>query len=241
MSQGFLRAVPEASRSSWRWSVLPASVAAHVLAAVIFLVLPLLAEVERPPVAKVSPTYMAVSNAVPFDVPMPRGSTSVTAQSSNAVQTRAPSEIGPEISEPQPASGASETGIELPGVKEGIEGGFGAQARLSAPVIPEPPAPVIDRQPVPVGGQIMPPTRVAHVAPVYPAIATSARVEGTVILEAVINERGVVERIRVLRSVPLLDAAAVDAVHEWRYTPTLLNGVPVPVLMTITVTFSLRD
>jgi protein TonB len=61
-----------------------------------------------------------------------------------------------------------------------------------------------------------------------------------VILEAVINERGVVERLRVLKSVPLLDAAAMDAVSRWRYTPTLLNGTPVAVLMTITINFTLK-
>ena len=63
--------------------------------------------------------------------------------------------------------------------------------------------------------------------------------QGTVILEAVINERGAIERVRVLRSVPLLDAAAITAVQNWRYTPTLLNGVPVSVLMTITINFRL--
>ena len=65
--------------------------------------------------------------------------------------------------------------------------------------------------------------------------------QGTVILEAVINEDGAIERMKVLKSIPLLDAAAVAAVKEWRYTPTLLNGVPVSVLMTITVNFSLQD
>jgi len=64
-------------------------------------------------------------------------------------------------------------------------------------------------------------------------------VQGTVILEAVINERGATERIKVLRSVPLLDAAAIAAVQNWRYTPTLLNEVPVSVLMTITINFRL--
>jgi protein TonB len=65
-------------------------------------------------------------------------------------------------------------------------------------------------------------------------------VEGLVILEAVIAEDGSVRDIRVLRSVQLLDAAAVEAVREWRFTPTLLNGQPVPVVMTITVAFTLR-
>ena len=79
------------------------------------------------------------------------------------------------------------------------------------------------------------PKKISDVRPVYPAIAQAAKVEGMVILEAVINERGVVERLKVLRSVPLLDAAAIEAVQKWRYTPTLLNGTPVSVLMTITV------
>jgi protein TonB len=92
-----------------------------------------------------------------------------------------------------------------------------------------------------VGGAVREPKKIEDVRPVYPSIAQAAKVEGMVILEAVINERGVVERVRVLRSVPLLDRAAVDAVQKWRYTPTLLNGSPVSVLMTITVHFTLND
>jgi protein TonB len=75
------------------------------------------------------------------------------------------------------------------------------------------------------------------VSPVYPGIARSARVSGVVILETTIAEDGSVRDVRVLRSVPLLDQAAVDAVRQWRFTPTLLNGRPVAVLMTVTVAF----
>jgi len=64
-------------------------------------------------------------------------------------------------------------------------------------------------------------------------------VQGFVILEAVISEDGAVRSLRVLRSQPLLDAAAVEAVRQWRFTPTLLNGQPVPVVMTVTVNFRL--
>ncbi len=60
------------------------------------------------------------------------------------------------------------------------------------------------------------------------------------VLEALIDEQGRVGGVRVMKSVPLLDGAAVDAVRTWRYTPTLLNGVPVSVLMTVKVTFSLQ-
>ena len=90
-----------------------------------------------------------------------------------------------------------------------------------------------------VGGSIKPPTQLNKVAPVYPLIAQSARVSGIVILEALIGTDGRVQDAKVLRSVPLLDQAAIDAVRQWQYTPTLLNGVPTPVVMTVTVTFTL--
>lgn len=76
--------------------------------------------------------------------------------------------------------------------------------------------------------------------PVYPQIAQSARVAGVVIIEATIGPNGKVQNARVLRSIPLLDQAALDAVKQWEYTPTLLNGVPVPVIMTVTVNFTLQ-
>jgi protein TonB len=91
-----------------------------------------------------------------------------------------------------------------------------------------------------VGGVIEAPTRVSYAAPMYPPIAQSARIEGTVVLEATINAQGLVESVTVLRSIPLLDRAAVEAVRQWRYTPTRLNGQAIPVIMTVTVTFSLR-
>ena len=84
------------------------------------------------------------------------------------------------------------------------------------------------------------PTKVKDQRPVYPAIAQSARVQGVVIIEAVIGPDGRVQDAKVLRSIPLLDAAALDAVKQWQYTPTLLNGVPVPVIMTVTVNFTLQ-
>ncbi len=95
--------------------------------------------------------------------------------------------------------------------------------------------------PVRVGGNIKPPTKTKHVAPMYPPIAQSSRVQGVVILETTIGPRGRVSGVRVLRSIPLLDQAAVDAVKQWEYTPTLLNGVGVPVIMTVTVNFALVD
>jgi protein TonB len=104
-------------------------------------------------------------------------------------------------------------------------------------VVPPPPEPP---KPVRPGGKIREPRRIVDVPPIYPPIAIAARKEGVVILEALLDENGHVNGVKVLRSEPLLDDAAVQAVRRWRYTPTLLNGVPVPVLMTVTVRFSLR-
>ncbi|MEO5819321.1 MAG: TonB family protein [Vicinamibacteraceae bacterium] len=91
-----------------------------------------------------------------------------------------------------------------------------------------------------VGGAIARPTKVRNVQPVYPRIAQSARVQGVVIIEATIDTKGRVSDMRVLRSIPLLDQAAIDAVRQWEYEPTLLNGVAVPVIMTVTVNFTLQ-
>ena len=116
-----------------------------------------------------------------------------------------------------------------------IPGGL-ASASAATPFPPPPPG---TPQPVRVGGSIKAPTQISKVQPVYPAIAQSARVSGVVILEALIGTDGRVVDTRVLRSIPLLDESAVTAVRQWQYTPTLLNGVPVPVIMTVTVTFTL--
>jgi TonB family protein len=89
-----------------------------------------------------------------------------------------------------------------------------------------------------VGGGVAPPTKVKHVAPVYPPDALAARVAGVVIIEAVIGEDGKVRAARVLRSIPMLDGAALEAVKQWEFTPTQLNGVAVPVVMTVTVNFT---
>jgi TonB family protein len=90
-----------------------------------------------------------------------------------------------------------------------------------------------------IGGGLMPPKKIKDARPQYPAIAQQARVQGVVILEVRIEEHGNVSDAKVLRSIPLLDQAALEAVKQWQYTPTLLNGVAVPILMTVTVNFSL--
>jgi TonB family protein len=93
--------------------------------------------------------------------------------------------------------------------------------------------------PVRVGGAIAEPRKTRHVSPTYPADALQARLQGTVILECTIDVEGAVADVRVLRGQPLLTEAAVEAVRQWTYEPTRLNGVAVPVVMTVTVNFRL--
>ena len=109
-----------------------------------------------------------------------------------------------------------------------------------APPPAPPAAAVADQVPLRVGGVIKRPMKVKDIAPAYPPLARAAHVEGIVIIEATIGPDGRVQDARVLRPNPLLEAAALDAVRRWEFTPTLLNGVPVAVVMTVTVDFRLR-
>ena len=90
-----------------------------------------------------------------------------------------------------------------------------------------------------VGGNVKVPIKIRDVKPVYPAEAQAARVAGVVIVEVRIEPDGTVSNARVLRSIPMLDQAALDAVSQWQFVPTLLNGQAVPVIMTCTVNFTL--
>ena len=100
-----------------------------------------------------------------------------------------------------------------------------------------PPPQVRPKEPVHVGGGVVAPTKIADVAPIYPPIALAARKEGLVILQAVIDEDGLVREVKVLRSDPLFDKSAMEAVKQWRFTRPTLNGQPIPVVMTVTVGF----
>lgn len=112
----------------------------------------------------------------------------------------------------------------------------------AAPSAPcqQPAAVLGGEQPVRVGGNIRPPAKVRDVRPVYPADARLAGIQGVVILEATIASDGHVAQACVLRSVPGLNEAAIEAVNQWAFTPTLLNGMPVPLVMTVTVNFTLQ-
>jgi protein TonB len=95
--------------------------------------------------------------------------------------------------------------------------------------------------PVRAMGDIKPPKLLKEVAPVYPEIARQARVEGVVIIEATTDIYGRVVSWRVLRSIPLLDQAAIDAVRQWVYEPMIIHGKPRGVIFVVTVRFQLKS
>jgi protein TonB len=92
-----------------------------------------------------------------------------------------------------------------------------------------------------VGGNVRPPQIIKLVKPKYPPEAIRVRVEGAVILEATVTEKGDVVEVKVISGQPMLISAAVEAVQEWKYEPTFMNGRPVAVILTATVNFSLRS
>jgi TonB family protein len=89
-------------------------------------------------------------------------------------------------------------------------------------------------------GILRSPTKIKHVNPVYPAAARDAKISGVVILEARIEVDGRIREAQVVRSIPELDGAALDAVKQWEFVPQLVDGMPTPVTMTMTIQFSLN-
>jgi protein TonB len=219
------------------WYTLPLSMLTHgaVIAAVI--VIPLIApgqlavvraalvfeDIDITPVVPVPPMKRTTSRRA--DAPSPHD---------HAAPTEAPPSITPEVLSPE-----SFEPTEAEGDVHGFPGG------VLLPGAGAPPEPSLaDPQPAGPfrpGGRISLPRRIVAVTPIYPPIAQTARIQGTVVIDAIIGPEGDVQSARVVQSVPLLDQAALDAVRRWRYTPTLLNGVPVSVILTVSVKFTLAQ
>jgi protein TonB len=163
--------------------------------------------------------------------------TGAPVSSPDAAPVEAPSEVRPEAAVAAVDEGVP-GGVEG-GVPEGVLGGIvGGLPEAPPPPPPPPPPPAA---PVRVGGQIKQPTLVTRVEPIYPNVAVQAHIEGVVILEATVDAHGRVTNLKVLRGMPLLERAAVDAVMQWRYSPVILNGTPVPFILTVVVQFSLPE
>ena len=239
MPQEFLRDVLRTgdtpARRQRHWSVLPLSIAGHAAVVTALLLSPLASSIDLPMIASPLPDFIKTVAPPPPPPPSPPAPGPTVAPAKAPIT--APDEILPD--RPMPTAAAPDGAIANGPADEsgpGLLGPLGTATAVTPP--PAPPAPPVPKI-VRVGGVIREPRKILHVAPVYPEIARQVRAQGTVVLECILDASGRVESIKVRGSQPLLDDAAVTAVRQWRYTPTELNGVPVPVLMTIMVRFSL--
>ena len=231
--------------------------AVHTLVIAAVVVLPLLfASDHVPAVPKEIEAYMPVAPPPPPPPPPPPSAASAAAKRASprpapAVRPgpQAPvvaaREIAPSINSAADVGGASGFGSAygvVGGVPDGVPGGVIGGVVGGIPDVPLPPSPPspppAPRAPVRTGGQIQAPTLIKRVAPVYPPIAVNARVQGVVILEATVGLDGRVEDVEVIRSIPLFDKAAIDAVRQWVYAPLLLNGQAERFIVSVTVSFS---
>ena len=224
---------PSISIGNRKWYTVPLSLFTHSLAIGLLIALPLLAPAVMPAVFADDDVTWAKPMLPDPPAPPPRQRPIEQVrpvENLNAAPTDAPEGITPEKPSIEPGWEDAQPG---PGV---IDGMFDARAIVAPP----PPPPVVDQKPIRIGGTVRPPQKVRDVQPVYPQFALLSRTEGVVIIEATIGADGRVVNARVLRSANLLDNAALEAVRQWEFTPTLLNGVPVPVIMTVTVAFKLK-
>lgn len=216
----------------------PISIALHLAALLLFLIIPLTANMVLPDPASHLPDYMGVVPPPPPPAdrvaPAPSPTPKAPVMSDAAAPTIAPDTIHPEPAAPPdvPDLGAPHAGV-------GVVGGIGV-VTVDRPIILQPPDPPRPSGPVRVADLPVTPVKIADARPAYPEVARAAHLDGTVILEAVLDTTGRVTQLRVIKSAPMFDQAALDAVRQWRYTPSLYGGHPVSVLMTITVRFQLQ-
>jgi protein TonB len=197
------------------------------------------------------PTVMAFVADIPAPTPPPPPQPrAAQAPKARAADRPAPSTQQPAYAvpmetpvgiQPEAPMDLDDEGGEVGGVEGGIAGGVvgGIPGGILTGTAPPPPPPVVPRM-VRIGGDIQPPALVHRVEPQYPMLAVTAKVSGKVVLEAVVDEHGVVTDVRVVRSVPLLEDAAVRAVKQWRYQPLVLNGQASEFILEVILTFSLR-
>ena len=217
-----------------RWYSLPLTLGVHAVLIAVIVIVPMIATGVLPslPVALAFPIRLESPTPPPGPpTAQRRADTSVPVVNQDAARVVVPTGVAPDtgiVREPETTAV-----MTVPGGLSDVEGlGVGIKPEFVTP--PPPPAEKIRI------GQLNRPTKIKDVVPEYPTIAVATHTAGSVIIEATLDVNGRVTDARILKSVPLLDNAALDAVRQWVYTPTRLNGVPVAVVMTVTVTFTLR-
>ena len=196
---------------------------------------------ELPAVPDIFAFVAEMPAAAPPPPPPPPATTARAAQPTPppANAFAAPVQAPPDI-QPEPVGAA----VAEEGVPGGVEGGIVSGIVGSVPAVvegPPPPPPPIRQGPVRIGGQVSAPALLKRVEPVYPAIAQAASIDGVVILDAIVDERGRVQSLKVLRGHALLAKAATEAVQQWEYEPLKLNGTPTPFELTVSLWFHFEE
>ena len=214
---------------------LPLSLAAHAAALAALIVVPLVAT-DVLPLPDDFTAVLLTAPDLPPEPPRPippARAEAVAPPNPNAAPLVAPPTIAPE----PPVRPPTDLGEAAPdSIFSSPVLGAGDDDRVSGLTPPPAPAP---RAPVRVGGAVIAPTKIHDVSPEYPRMARDAKIQGIVIIQATIGADGRVVDAEVLRPIPFLSQAALDAVRQWRFTPPQLNGEPIAVIMTVTVNFKL--
>jgi protein TonB len=224
-------------------AALPAAALVHVIALALLVTLPLLRVGELPQVDVSDVIVVPALPATPL--PPPRARTGNPTARIKARRVAVPSGEAWRLAPVAIPKGIVEEDFGEGGVDYGIPGGvdYGAGEGIAAQLLGSELYGLVGRPaetPVLAVGEVKPPRLLKRIEPAYPEIARQARVAGVVILEATTDIFGRVAAVRVLRSLPLLDEAAVDAVRQWVYEPLLVNGRLRPVTFTVTVRFVLK-
>lgn len=251
----------EYGRSNRTWSTI-AGMAGQALVVAAAVVLPMAAPDALPPPQALIHIFMPTAPPAPAP-PAPAAAARVPRQVRTDLQFRANVLTAPRSMPARPVlieeppltaleTGRYGNGIEggIPGgIANGIAGGLAADVARSVPP-PAPAAKVVEAAPLPArsaepqrikrGGEVQEALLIHKVVPVYPPLARQARIAGRVELSAVIGVDGRIRQLQLVRGHPLLTGAALDAVRQWVYRPTYLNGDPVEVIAPIHVIFMLN-
>jgi protein TonB len=226
------------------------STTAQAAAATVALVIPALFVAERIPTVPTMLAFVAPPPPPPAPAPPPAQRSAPVKSPARpqrvspqepVTPVEAPKTIAAEPAELAPVDDGAVPGLDG-GVEGGVPGGIAGGIVGGLPEPPPPPPPPPERQPIRIGGTIQAPKLLHRVNPVYPPIAASARLQGTVILEAVVDSDGTVADVKVLRSAgAVLDSEAKTAVRKWRYSPLVLNGRRERFVLTVILSFSVES
>jgi protein TonB len=238
--------MPSTAHDSRKPLKMLASMAIHTAIIAALLILPVYFASNVISVEKLQPTFVFTPPPVRLPPPPP----AAAASSARAIQTMPrvmpvpivaprviPKQSAAVASNVQAPSLSEDTGV-IGGVPGGVPGGV-LGGILGGTGTAGPPVPVNSRGIVRVGGSVRPPQLVDRVQPEYPAVARAAHVQGTVVIDAVIDATGNVISEHAVSGPDLLIPAALTAVQQWKYQPTVLNGQPVQLAMEVTVSFNL--